>query len=492
MTHERPRRLSFVRIARLLCPLTLTFILGCADTQRPLVNIVFISIDSLRADHLRCYGYSRPTSPSLDRIAREGALFESVIAESSWTLPTHISMLTGLSSYVHGVEQDQTRLAARVPTLASRLREEGYRTKGIYSGPYLRPVFGFAEGFDEYEGVYGMTALEEAIAELDSTESQNALREADALSHRTVTSPAITEKAIDFISRDRDAPFFLFLHYFDVHYDYIPPEPLWREFDPDYDGELSGDNFRKDPAIHPDMSSEDLEHLIALYDAEILFTDQYIGQLLDALDRNGLGERTLLVVTADHGEEFFEHGNKGHRFTLHDEVLKVPLLLRQPGRVPAGLRVREQVQHVDFMPTILSLLDITLETTVSGMGVAHLLDSSGGEAPRTAISRLVLPNDNVSVSARTKTYKYLVNQESDRRREVLYDLVRDPGEQEPVTLRLVRGTKSLSALDGFRKTLMDAELREVDVREAHGGARNERVEVPDDVEEQLRSLGYVP
>ena len=191
--------------------------------------------------------------------------------------------------------------------------------------------------------------------------------------------------------------------------------------------------------------------MIALYDAEVLFTDQYIGQLLDALDRNGLGERTLLVVTADHGEEFFEHGNKGHRFTLHDEVLKVPLLLRQPGRVPAGLRVREQVRHVDFMPTILSLLDITLETTVSGMGVAHLLDSSGGEAPRTAISRLVLPNDNVSVSARTKTYKYLVNQESDRRREVLYDLVRDPGEQEPVTLRLVRGTKSLSALDGFRE-----------------------------------------
>ena len=189
---------------------------GCrAGIPKPRINVVFISIDALRADHLHSYGYQRRTSPNLDKIARQGALFENVIAESSWTLPTHISMLTGLSSYAHGVERDHTRLDEGVPRLASRLHEEGYRTKGIYSGPYLDPIFGFGVGFDEYEAVYGdpdMSDLEHQSRKAGAW--RRVMKEANQRSHRTITSPGITEKAIDFLSRNTNEPFFLGLRGF--------------------------------------------------------------------------------------------------------------------------------------------------------------------------------------------------------------------------------------------------------------------------------------
>ena len=488
-----------MRTVRLTLALTLVLFLGCEENaRRPSTNVILISIDSLRADHLLSYGYFRSTSPNLDRIAREGALFENAIAESSWTLPTHVSMLTGLSSFVHGVERDETRLAENVPTLASQLRAQGYRTKGIYSGPYLHPIYGFAAGFDEYEGVFGKTALDDMSSEPESSKSAatlKATKEANRLAHRTITSAAITENALEFISRDSDDPFFLFLHYFDVHYDYIPPESLWRKFDPDYDGDLSGESFMDNPGLHASMSRRDLDHLIALYDAEILFTDQHIGNLLDALDRSGLTERTLLVVTSDHGEEFFEHGGKGHRRTLFDEVLKVPLLFRLPGRIPAGLRIERQVRHIDLMPTIQSLLGVALETPMSGTGVASWLAGEAGDAGDAvpeAVSRLVHgENVYVWVSVRTAGYKYLVNLRPDRRREVLYDLARDPQEQEPVGSRFVQGTESLDELDGLRDVLATAESRGTTLRDTFGGAASDRVDVPDEVEKRLRSLGYI-
>ena len=286
-------------------------------------------------------------------------------------------------------------------------------------------------------------------------------------------------------------PFFLFLHYFDVHYDYTPPESLWRKFDPDYEGDLSGENFRKNPALHPEMDRRDLEHLIALYGAEILFTDQHIGYLLDGLERNGLTERTLLVVTSDHGEEFFEHGSKGHRKTLFDEVLKVPLLLRLPNHIPPGLRISSQVRHVDLMPTILSLLDVPLETPVSGASVADLLSGSAQEPSPLAVSRLILTDNRTWVSARTDALKYLVFYRGDGRREALYDLIQDPREQEPIALRVLQGEEGLNELNDLMDALAKAESIETSLREAHGGARPETVKLPDDVEERLRSLGYI-
>ena len=194
---------------------------NCQATPQDPINVILISIDSLRADHLRSYGYRRKTSPTLDRLAGEGARFETAIAESSWTLPTHVSMLTGLAANVHGVQHDSMQLDPLRSTLAELLGEQGYRTGGIYSGPYLHPIFGFSQGFEEYEGVIGETAFDEENFELDFSklETRAKVVRAHRKSHRSITSPSVTDKAIDFLSKSPDRRFFLFLHYFDVHYD---------------------------------------------------------------------------------------------------------------------------------------------------------------------------------------------------------------------------------------------------------------------------------
>ncbi len=330
----------------------LAFAVSCAEApeQQP-VNILLISVDSLRADHVHSYDYPRETTPTLDRLAQEGTLFENVIAESSWTLPTHITMLTGLPAQTHGVEYfSGSTLSAEYTTLAQELSERGYRTYGMFSGPYLHPIFGFGRGFDTYESAMGKTVYDEADFDPAILGTDGRVKKTNFMSHRIVTSHLITEKAIEFLGTVSDQRFFLFLHYFDVHFDYMAPEELWRKFDPDYYGTMTGENFQENKAINAHMDPRDLEHLIALYDAEILYTDREIGYLIDALDRNGLSENTLIVVTSDHGVEFFEHGNKGHYRTLFDEVLRIPMIVRLPGRVQAGVRVSEQVGHLDVLP----------------------------------------------------------------------------------------------------------------------------------------------
>ncbi len=317
---------------------------------------------------------------------------------------------------------------------------------------------------------------------------RGAVLEANRSSHRTVTSPAITEKAIEYIRRKKDEPFFLFLHYFDVHYDYMPPPSVWRRFDPDYEGTLSGENFVRSPDIHSKMDPRDLVHLLALYDGEIFFTDEHVGYLLDALEESGVSKRTLIVVTSDHGEEFFEHGRKGHRRTLHDEVLTVPLLVRLPERIPAGLRVEELVRHIDLTPTILSLLGMEPFGPISGTAIEVSASRSKQAKVDPAVSRLVFADsDNLWISARTREHKYLLNIGPDRRREFFYDLTRDPSEQEPI-----HGREGLEALDRLRRTLAEVDSRERSLRETYGASSGVNIELPDDVREQLRSLGYVP
>jgi arylsulfatase A-like enzyme len=448
------------------------------------VNIVLISIDSLRSDHIGAYGYPRPTAPTLDRLAAEGALFENVVAESSWTLPSHMTMLTGLSTLAHGVDSfaggrlDDTRT-----TLAERLRDAGYQTWGIYSGPYLHPVFGFGKGFDRYEGILGeTTALDREGFDLGTPEAGREVMSANSRAHRTVTSERVSKRAIELLRQRRERPFFLFLHYFDVHYDYIPPESLWRRFDPEYKGTLTAEGYRRNPAIHRDMNSEDLRHVIALYDGEILHTDGHIGSVIEALEGLGLTEETLVVVTSDHGDEFFEHGRKGHGQSLFDEVLMVPLIVRLPGRIQAGLRIREQVRHLEIGPTILSYAGIRAD--LEGTELGGVLAGRSSLPELDAVS--TLRRNGLSLSLRMPKYKYLLHREGTSMTETLYHLTRDPREQEPVQRSEMAATaQTLELFDRLRGQLLRNE------QSAIGGHSTGEVELPAEVIEQLRSLGYI-
>jgi arylsulfatase A-like enzyme len=458
---------------------------GChREKDRKPLSVVFISIDSLRADHLRSYGYGFETTPTLDRLASEGALFETVVAESTWTLPTHATMLTGLSSLVHGVDRFAgARLAEGLETLAERFQKAGYATRGIYSGPYLHPIFGFGRGFEEYEGVIGETALDGEF-DLTGPDAGREIMRANSRAHRMVTSPEISKRAVEFLEQPRDRPFFLFLHYFDVHYDYVPPEDFWRRFDPDYQGSLRAENYRRNDAIHRDMDPRELRHVLARYDGEILFTDSHIGQVIDALERKGLKDDTLVVVTSDHGEEFFEHGNKGHGQTLLDETLLVPLIVRLPGRIPPGLRIKQQVRHLDVAPTLLSLSGLAAE--LPGQDLEEALTRGGKVPPLGAVS--VLRRSGDWLSFRENGFKYLVHRTRSGESEILYDLTRDPREREP---RQADSSSGLSAetIQRLRKEL-DREERIAKALREEMVAPGAGVDLPEDVLERLRALGY--
>jgi arylsulfatase A-like enzyme len=476
-------------------PIAAAALASCTANPPPEpVNLVLISIDSLRADHVHSYGYHRETSPTLDRLASEGTLFENVVAESSWTLPTHMTMLTGLPAQTHGVEYfSGSRLADSYATLAETLGEHGYRSFGVFSGPYLHPIFGFGRGFDSYESAMGATVYDDQSFDPNVPGSDAGVKEANFMSHRTITSHLVTEKAIELLGAARDEPFFLFLHYFDIHFDYLPPEELWRRFDPDYQGTMTGDAFQENNEINAQMNPRDLEHLIALYDAEILYTDQQIGYLIDALDRNGLSENTLVIVTSDHGEEFFEHGDKGHYRTLFDEVLMVPLIVRLPGRVRAGERVTEQVRHLDIAPTLLSFAGIPvpdgLLSEIGGRSLSDVLEGREALSSLPAISSL--RRSGYWASVRTPGFKYIVNREDSEETELLYNLRGDPREHRPlarVDLEKMDGETQAIFAD-LRGALMEKESAAFAARVVKEGA--EDIELPARVREELRSLGYI-
>jgi arylsulfatase A-like enzyme len=457
---------------------------GCGD-QPPQTasanapNVLLISLDSVRADQLGAYrellgrAPGRSPSPSLDRLAAEGVLVTEALATTSWTLPSHVTLFTGLPELVHGVEQDGQALAPELPTLAEELQARGYRTFGVYSGPYLDPRFGLSRGFERYVAGYGpelAAAAERAAGALERVHAlDNALdraqryaileqnaeaeRALEVASHRDVSSRTVSDRVIAELATAAgdERPFFVFAHYFDPHYDYVPPAPFDALLDPDYRGTVDGQDFARRLA-DPTLVGRDLEHLRALHDGELAWTDSEIGRVLAELERLDLSADTLVVVVADHGEEFLEHGGLGHRRTLYEEVLRVPMILRLPGRLPAGLRPRGPVSLAALLPTVLALVD----------GAPEPLAALEDRAP--ALARLVLnptgerEDMRVLESFQHGSLKLLrrctLGSEGARAREELswIDLVQSPGETSQDWSSDFGSAAARTALLAFRET----------------------------------------
>ncbi|MBU0617850.1 MAG: sulfatase-like hydrolase/transferase, partial [Planctomycetes bacterium] len=193
---------------------------AAGDSTYP--NILLISVDALRPDHLGCYGYGRATSPNIDKLAGEGALFENAISSTSWTLPAHAALFTGLADSVHGCTDTDRRLAENRYTLAERLKDAGYATVGFFSGPYLHPVFELGQGFDEYVDCTSYPELTERNG-IDAKAVDSA--SVHERSHRDITNPRVYERASAWLTENKRRPFFMFVHMWDVHFDFIPPPP---------------------------------------------------------------------------------------------------------------------------------------------------------------------------------------------------------------------------------------------------------------------------
>lgn len=440
-------------------------------------NVLFISVDMLRADHLHCYGYSRPTSPRLDRLAAEGVLFQNEISSSSWTLPAHAALFTSLPDSVHGCTDTDKRLPSSLTTLAERFAAAGYLTAGFFSGPYLHPAFGLGRGFQTYVDCTSYANTLDAKKADDWAMDPGVMEK----SHEDVTNPIILANVKKWLDAHVHERFFLFVHMWDPHYDFIPPPPYDTLFDPGYSGWVTGRNFFDDPRINRTMDPRDLAHLLALYDGEIAATDDAIGRMLDLLGAAGVLDDTIVCVTSDHGTEFFEHGAKGHRKTLFDECIHVPLILRFPAGLPRGRAVAAQTRSIDVGPTLLGLAGLDPPTRVLGHSLLPLVEQGAPGFDNTAISELFTVGRRMR-TLRTPDWK-LTDAMHDQLRFYM-NLKDDPREQHifrdmttAVGVELSKRYETwVNALNQLRDRLQ---------------VRPEQSQVPGDVMRALRSVGYV-
>jgi arylsulfatase A-like enzyme len=437
---------------------------GARDS--PPRHVLLISIDSLRADRLGCYGNPRETSPTIDRLAAEGTRFEHAYSPSSWTLPSHATLLTGLAQYHHGAVLPDRRIPPGTPGLASILKARGYRTRGVYSGPFLEPIFGFGQGFDEYVSC--------------ETETSGDMSEKLARSHGDETNPCLLRTVERWAREPDDGPSFWFLHMWDVHYDYIPPPEYVRRFDPRYHGKLTGRNIAG-KGFPKTARPRDVAHLLACYDGEVRYTDDTIAAMLNALDGAGRLESTLVVVTADHGDEFLEHGGTGHQKTVFPESVGIPLVFRGPG-VPRGRVIRTPVGLQDVAPTILALLHVPA-TGMDGMSLEELMRGTRRVHP-PVVSVLYVPFRRrqlpgiVTMAIRSPGETLLRPPWSSR--WVAYDSARDPLEEIPMPIRAEERLDRAGAL---------LRARRLDGNELGDAGRIEAV--PEPVEQRLKDLGYL-
>jgi arylsulfatase A-like enzyme len=456
-----PELREIVRIgAAFLC---LAALVACRPARPPSPgpNAILISIDTLRADHLGCYGYARLTSLHLDRFAAGGAIFERAVAESPWTMPSHASLLTGLAPSRHGMLDDMSRLSDAIPTLAERVRSAGVQTAAFVNTPYLEASTGLMRGF-------------ESARHFDIWDDRE---------QRVLSGEAMNDAFADWLDEHGDRPFFVFFHTYDLHSDYLPAARYRAELVRPYDGRFDGRSQTLTGIVlgrlHPKPA--DVDHIRDLYDAALRQLDDDLGALFADLERRGLLGDTLVIVTSDHGEEFFDHGNVGHGRSLYQEMVHVPLIVRGPG-VAAGLRIDAPVQLVDVAPTLLDWFGAQPLAAAEGRDLAPLWTKAASNpdaAPRVTCSE-------VGPRKAVRDFKsHLVGVvEGDLKlvhdlatgRSLLFDLRTDPEE--------------LHNLATDRSDDVARLRRHVDACSDRKGLARDETEISPATRERLRSLGY--
>lgn len=441
--------------------------------QRPdRPNILLILVDTLRADHVGCYGYGRPTTPAIDSVAAEGVRFRETVAAASWTMPSLATMFTGVPPAAHGVTGPNSLVSDRLTTLAAELRKAGYQTAGVTSNPMANRTFGYARGFEFYDD-YTVSLGADLDLFSDAATGRGV--------NQTMTSDVVNRAALSWLNKRRkpDQPFFLFLLYFDPHADYVPPREYAQRFtDSNYKGSQSGLNMnalRGKP-----LPAEDIKYLQGLYDAEIRYTDDRIARMLQELKNKNLYNNTLTVIVSDHGEEFWEHGSCTHGATLYEECVMVPWVMRLPGKVSAGSVFDRQVSHLDLMPTILGLAGCAVPTQCGGRDLSRFVATGEtGTLPETPAymeTRIETPVTGL----RTHTRKLI--RHGDDRRE-LFVLTEDPRERQ----NLAGGEKARD----FAPLIEDLDRREQALRKtAEALGRPVKPQLDARLIQQLRSIGY--
>jgi arylsulfatase A-like enzyme len=457
--------------------LSFAFLSSChSEPLEP--NVVLISLDTVRADQLSFYGYARDTSPALAAFAAQGATFENAYAQAPNTVPTHASMFTGRYPFEHNMYLHGETLAPGEITLAEILAGHGYRTFGLTSSMRFVPEAGYDQGFDVYENVDDLPKNERA--------------------------DRVTDRALELARLPAAQPYFAFLHYFGAHAPYAAPEPyrsLWHPGlavpTPETTVSFMAEYRWPEQELDPDV----IDYLRALYDAGIRHQDEALGRLFEGLLRQGGSRPTLIVVTSDHGEEFKEHGYLMHSQFLHEELVRVPLVVYWADQVAAGRRIAIPTQSVDLAPTILGLLGLPHWGAFSGRSLApwlldpgHAPDDSD-RYPKDVVVLEASPSWGIIATLETGRFKWvegrgqgLFRLDEDPTADVevsaqyqeesvrLMDLARELGLPEAVRLRSIGLRNRNTTPPGAKRAALDAREEELRARlqalgyleEAHG------------------------
>ncbi len=313
------------------------WIKGCGPKAKNRPNILFISIDTLRRDHCSLYGYKLDTTPNLRVFASQSAIFDMAFSPTATTAPSHATMFTSLYPITHRLIKNGLKLSPKHKTLAEILKMNQYQTAAVVSSFVLNAKFGFAKGFDHYDD--GDFEKPESTAK---TQVWEGLDVAGGFERR---ADHTSQKVVEWLrtTRNPNKPFFLFVHYFDPHFPYYPPEPFYSRYDP------------------KKKSADSIEKSIACYDGEIAFTDCEIGRILQMLKTIGVEQNTIVVITSDHGEGLMQHGHMGHGIHIYDETVRVPLLFHWPNHIPKDKLFNAPVELLSIAPTILDLVGISLK-----------------------------------------------------------------------------------------------------------------------------------
>ncbi|MHC4334973.1 MAG: sulfatase, partial [Planctomycetota bacterium] len=350
-----------------------------APEPRSPKNVILITISTLRADHVGVLGYNRDTTPIFDSFGEKNVLFRKAFASSGWMMPAHGSIFTSLYPGRHGATHIENSLDEASYTLAEILKDNGYYCVGFCCNPRLDNEHGFAQGFDVYDD-YSVSVMLEAMAFGIGQDTDI---------NRRRTNDLINDAAIRWLQNNTHQPFFMFVHYYDNHWDYLP----------------DGTQIPREPLYSNPPSARDVEHIVALYDGEVKQTDNDLGELLEFLDDKGLMDNSIVIVAGDHGEQFYEHGHTSHQ-GLFEELIHVPLTVSIPGIKTKGKTIDGLVSQVDILPTILDYLQIPLPAECHGKSLKPVIEGDAEQVNDFILAEYTGGAVSDIYTVRSARYKY--------------------------------------------------------------------------------------
>jgi arylsulfatase A-like enzyme len=431
-------------------------------------NILIVVVDTLRADRLGVYGNSRGLTPFLDELAQRGTLFTHAYAPSSWTCPSVASLLTSRYASQHHVTSFDAKLGDAEVTLAEILQEHGYAAGGFSANFRLADTHGYAQGFDHWR----------SYVSADTSETK-------------VRGDRLLRESGEWIARTRSAsqaPMLVYLQYMEPHTPYLPPEPYLSRFvrqPADADATVARTKLIAAPPGDKGLTASEIDLLTSLYDGEVAAADAQLRRLFEELERSGFLDDTIVVVTADHGEEFGEHKQFLHGFTLFNTAIRIPLIIVAPG-IQGGRVVNDNVSLIDVAPTVLDLLKAPAAPTFEGRSLVPLI--TGDPAPPLrgpVLSELEQMHPMVDWRVHSRALmsgkRKLIVKRNGRMRA--YALARDPDEDRAWYVRPENDRMNGDLVDMLQS--MTADLQK-------SAAEAQRQPIDESTKEKLRALGYQP